>query len=108
MSETILTEIIETEKEAVRIEEESSRQVREMVADARKNTADINEKCISDSESVRADILQRTRMEAQNEIERHEESVVKSADELKQHAKQHLDEAVEFILGRIVDLSGSR
>lgn len=108
MSESILSGIIDAEQQAARIEEESKRQVREIIADARKESARIIEKSVSDIESVRAEILEKASREAQDEIERHKDSVDRDADDLRRSAQQRMDTAVQFILGRIVDLSGSR
>ena len=61
MSETILNQIIETEREAVRIEEDSKKEARELIAKARQDAATILEKSRTESEALRAEILRRAR-----------------------------------------------
>lgn len=108
MSETILNQIIETEQEAVRIEENSKREARELVARARQDAAAILEKGRIEREALRAEMLRRARQEMEQELKAREEAVEKAARELARGAEKQLDEAVQFILGRIVDSSGSR
>jgi regulator of protease activity HflC (stomatin/prohibitin superfamily) len=50
VSEAILQEIIQVEKEAARLEEESKKQAREIVAEAKKQAAELLEKSISEGE----------------------------------------------------------
>lgn len=108
MSETILNQIIETEREAVRIEEDSKKEARELIAKARQDAATILEKSRTESEALRAEILRRARQDLEAETKAREEAVEETALQLSSSAEEKLDAAVQFILGRIVDLSGSR
>lgn len=108
MSETILNQIIETEQEAARIEEDSKREARELIAKARQDAAAILERGKSEGEAQRAEILKRARQDMELEMKTREEASEKAAQELARSAEKKLDAAVQFILGRIVDVSGSR
>lgn len=108
MSETILNQIIETEREAVRIEEDSKKEARELIAKARQDAAAILETSRAESEALRAEILRRARQDLEAETKAREEAVEETALQLSRSAEEKLDAAVQFILGRIVDLSGSR
>ena len=108
MSEAILNQIIEAEKEALQIEEDSRREARELVAKARQEAAAILEKGRLEGEARRAEILKQTCQELEAEAKSREEAVEKAALELERSAEQKVDSAVQYILGRIVDISGSR
>jgi V/A-type H+-transporting ATPase subunit G/H len=108
LSEAILNQIIEAEQEAARIEENSRTEARELVAKARQEAAAILEKGRAEGEAQRAEILKSARQELEMEAKAREEAVEKAALELSRGAEQKLDSAVQFILGRIVDSSGSR
>lgn len=107
MSEAILQEIIQVEKEAARLEEESKKQAREIVTEAKKQAADLLEKSISEGEAVTADILKQARLSAEMEIESRQKSSEAEAGNLRNTAERSMNQAVQYIVGRIVDVSGN-
>lgn len=107
MSEAILHEIVSIEKEASRLEEEARVKARDRVAEARKQASEILQKSLTDSEAFAADILCKARQTSEAEIQAKREAGGKAAAELAQTAGRFLDQAVEFIVGRIVDISGN-
>ena len=108
MSETILNQIIEAEQEAAQIEENSKKEARELIAKARQDAAAILETSRAESEALRSEILKRARQDLEAETKAREEAVEETALQLSRSAEEKLDAAIQFILGRIVDLSGSR
>lgn len=108
MSEAILNQIIEVEQEAQRIEENSKKEARELVAKAKQEAAAILENGRARGEALRAEILERARQDMEKEMKAKEDALEKEARQLAHSAEKKLDTAVQFILGRIVDVSGSR
>ena len=108
LAENILNEILETEQEAARIEDDARKEARELVAKARQEAAAIIEEGRTKSEAVRAEILKKARQELDRDMKSREEAVEKEALQLAQIAGKRLDAAVKLILGRIVGSGGSR
>lgn len=107
LSETILNQILETEQEAARIEENSKKEAREIVAKAKQEAAAILETSRAQSESLGAEILKEARQRLELEMKSREEAVEEAASKLAGSAERRLDAAVQFILGRIVGSSGN-
>ncbi len=103
--DSILQDIIQSEEEALRLEEEAKKQSLEILTEARKKAEEIIEKSLVEGENMVEDILQKARTEALDERKHHERAHFESNEQIKVKAREKLDEAVDYIVGRVVNKS---
>ena len=103
--DSILQDIIQSEDEALRLEDEAKRQSLEILTEARKKAEDIMEKALVEGEAMVEHILQQARNEALDERKSKEKAHFESNEQIKVKAREKLNEAVDYIVGRVVKKS---
>lgn len=101
----ILQDIIKREEEALKLEEEAKRQSLEILTDARKKAEEILEKSLAQGEGMAEEILNKARAEALDERKLHESANLENEEQTRKKYREKLNEASDFIVGRIVNKS---
>lgn len=101
----ILQEIIQSEEEALRIENEARQEALNIVSEARKKAESVIEEAFGQGEEITKAIFDEARAAALNERKKSLDAR-KEADELfRQRSREKLDKAVDFIFGKVVNSS---
>jgi len=105
LMENILQEIIQSEEEALRLENEARQEALNIVAEARKKAESIIEDAFSQGEEISKAILDEAKADALKERSKSLEAR-KEADEIfRLKSREKLDKAVDFIFGKVVNKS---
>jgi vacuolar-type H+-ATPase subunit H len=103
--DNVLQDIIKSEEEALKIEEEAKQEALEILSEARKKAEEILEKSLEEGENVAEDLLQKARSEAVKEKNLRESSKDKADEQTRTKSREKLDKAADFIAGRVVNKS---
>ena len=103
--DNVLQYIIQSEEEALKIEEEAKKQSLEILSIARKKAEEILEKSLIEGEELVEDILEKARSQAAEESDLHKNSKDKVDEHIRTKSKEKLDAAANFIVGRVVNRS---
>ncbi|HHY65033.1 MAG TPA: hypothetical protein GX501_08305 [Clostridiaceae bacterium] len=101
----ILQDIIQSEEEALRIENEARQQALAIVAKARKKAETIIEEAFSQGEEITKAILDEAKAEALRERENNISVQKEASERIRMESGMKLEEAVRFIMGKVVDKS---
>jgi len=101
----ILQDIIQSEEEALRIENEARQEALVIVSEARKKADSVIEEALSQGEEITKAILEEAKAEALREQEQNINAQRESGEKLRMRSKEKLEEAVGFILGKVVNKS---
>lgn len=103
--ENILQDIIQSEEEALRIENEAKQEALIIVSDARKKSEGIIEGAFTQGEEIEKDILNNAKDEAIAE-RKQSMGVQQEADErIRIKSREKLEKAIDFIVGKVVNKS---
>lgn len=100
--ENILQDIIRSEEEALRLEEEARQKSLEMLTEARKKAEEILEKSLIEGEAMVDELLQKARTEA---LDDHKLKDAEQDEEALKKSRAKLEAAVDYIVGRVVNKS---
>lgn len=103
--ENILQEIIQSEQEALRIENEARQEALIIVSEARKNAESIIENAFVQGEEITKAILGEAKKEALDERKQGMEARKEADEKFRQKSREKLDKAVDYILGKVVNKS---
>ncbi len=101
--ENILQEIIQSEEEALRIENEAKQKALLIVSEARKNAESIIESAFAQGEEITEAILEEAKTEALNEREQGMGARKEADDRIRMKSREKLEKAVGFIFGKVVN-----
>lgn len=104
MSIAILNEIKSTEEQADRIEAQAQLKARDMVASARKDAAAMLEKAIGQAELDAKNVIRTAEEKAAGDVLEMKAKINAQCDMIRENSAGKLDDAVDLIMGRIVDL----
>ncbi|MGI6086021.1 MAG: hypothetical protein ACOYIF_11395 [Acetivibrionales bacterium] len=99
----ILQDIIQSEEEASRLEDEAKQKALVILAEARKMASEILEKSILEGETLSDELLRKAREEAAEEIRLQAESKNRAQEQIRLKAKGKLGKAADYIVERIVN-----
>ncbi|HOA55982.1 MAG: hypothetical protein WAP56_03685 [Acetivibrionales bacterium] len=102
MSVDILKDIRAAEARAEQIEAEAAQKAREMIADARREAAELRERLLEEAENEALDLLKASEEKAHQDINTADARIRAQCDDIRKEAGERLDKAVDFIVGRIV------
>lgn len=103
--ENILQEIIQSEEEALGIENEARQEALIIVSEARKNAESIIENAFVQGEEIAKAILDEAKAEALKEREQSMSVQKESEDMIKLKSREKLEKAIEYIFGKVVNKS---
>lgn len=105
LMENILQDIIQSEEEALKIENEAQQEALNIVSEARKKAEGILEGAFTQGEEIAKDLLNEAKTEAFDE-RKQSMDVQKEADErIRIKSREKLEKAVDFIVGKVVNKS---
>ncbi len=105
LMDNILQDIISSEQEALKIENEAKQEALNIVSEAKKKAEVIIEEAFSQGEEIAQDLLKVAKTEAFDE-RRQSMGVQQEADErIKAKSREKLEMAVDFIVGKVVNKS---
>ncbi len=102
MALALLKEISAVEAQAEQIEAESQQKARDIVATAKKDAAAALQKAEEQAEQEAKGILRASEEKAAKDIQNKKEATQKQCLEIKELSGRKLNNAVDFIVGRIV------
>lgn len=105
MSVAILKEISSTEEEAEQIEAQAQQKAREIVASAKKDAAAILEKAVEQAELDAKNIIKAAEEKAAQDMDDMKAKIQTQCYIIKENSTGKLKDAVDFIVGRIVERS---
>lgn len=103
--DNVLQDIIMCEEEAARLEEEAKSKSLELLTKARKKAEDILENSLVEGESMVDHILKKAQSEADDERKLNENAYMSQDEQSRMKSKESLNEAADFIVGRVVSKS---
>lgn len=101
--EKILQGIIQSEDEALKLENEARQQALVILAEAQKKAAEILENSVLEGEDLSEELLQKAREEAEEETRLQTDSKTQYLEQIRLKSKQKLKNAAEYIIERIVN-----
>lgn len=104
MSVTILKEITAVEEQAEQIEIQAVQKGREAVASAKADAAKMIAEAIEQAEDEVKKIAKANEETAYQDISRVRSQIRAQCDDIRKNTNERLDDAVDFIIGRIVQL----
>ena len=105
MALAVLKEIAFIEEQAEQIEAQAQQKIREIIAAAKKDAAMMIEKAVEQAELDAGRIIQTAEEKAARDIIDIKAKTQAQCHEIKENASTKLEDAVDFIVGRIVKLS---
>jgi vacuolar-type H+-ATPase subunit H len=99
--ESILQDIIQSEEEALKLEEAARQQSLDILTEARKKAEEILEKSLIEGEALVDELLQKARIEASDERRLQPNSELNEVQQKR--SREKLDAAADFIVGRVVN-----
>lgn len=107
MAIKIIESIKETEKSADRTVRQSLEKARRMMADAQKQASDIIQEKKQEAAAEVRKIIDMAERDAREKAELISLKVSEECQAIKENARQNMDSAVEAVIKRIVNTSGS-
>lgn len=101
--EKILQGIIQSEEEALRLENEAKQQASVIITEAEKKAAEILEKSVQEGETLSGELLQKARDEAIKEKNLQAHSKTQSLEQIRIKSKERLQKAVDYIVEKVVN-----
>ncbi len=102
MSVAILKEIREAEEKAEQIEAKALQKAKDIIAAAKKDAAAITSESVERSENEAKGLINASEKKAFKDIEGINAQILAQCEELRNQSKEKLNDAVDFIVGRIV------
>lgn len=102
MSVAILKEIKEAEDQAEQIEAQAVQKAKDIIAAAKKDASAITSETVDRSEKEAKGLINASEKKAFEDIEGIKEQILAQCEELRNQSKEKLNDAVDFIVGRIV------
>lgn len=103
--ENILQDIIQSEEEALRIENEAKQEALNIVSDARKKAEGIIEEAFTQGEEITKVILDEAKADAINERRQSVSAQQEIDEQIRIKSREKLEKAVDFIVGKVVNKS---
>ncbi len=103
MSIAILKDIAEAEEKAEQMEAQAQQRAKEIVAAARTEAAALLDNATEEAEREAREIVKASEKEAFLDIERMRSQIRNQCDSIRENSGKRLPEAVDFIIGRIID-----
>jgi V/A-type H+-transporting ATPase subunit G/H len=104
MSVDILKDIASVEETAEQIETQAIQKSRDIIAAAKKEASSVAEKSAEQAEGKAGDVIRSYEEKARKEIENIKAHILSQCDEIRKCSGEKLNEAVDFIIERIVKL----
>lgn len=103
--ENILQDIIQSEEEALRIENEAKQEALIIVSDAKKKAEGIIEGAFTQGEEIEKDLLDDAKDEAFTERKQSKGVQQEVGEQIRTKSREKLGKAVDFIVGKVVNKS---
>lgn len=103
--ENILQDIIQSEEEALRIENEAKQEALIIVSDARKKAEAIIEGAFTQGEEIEKDLLNNAKDEAIAERKQSMGAWQEADERIRIKSSEKLEKAIDFIVGKVVNKS---
>lgn len=104
MSVEILMEITASEEKAEQIEIQAAQKAKELISAARKEAAEAMNKAISQAENEARNVIKANEERAFLDINQMKLQTMGECNIIKEKSREKLNVAVDFIVGRIVNL----
>lgn len=101
--EKILQSIIQSEDEALRLENNAKQQSLVILTEANKKASEILEKSVLEGETLSEELLQKARDEAINETNLKSNSKIQSLEQIRLKSKERLQKAADYITEKVVN-----
>lgn len=102
MSVAILREIREAEEKAEQIEAKALQKAKDIIAAAKKEASVIINKSVEQAENEARGLISASENKAYQHTEEIKAQILAQCEELRNQSKEKLNDAVDFIVGRIV------
>jgi len=103
--ENILQDIIQSEEEALRIENEAKSEALAIVSDAKKKAEQIIESAFTRGEEIEKELMETAKAEALNERKQSMNAQQEAEEQIRIKSREKLGKAVDFIVGKVVSKS---
>ncbi len=103
MSISLLQEIISVENQAEQVEMQAQQRARDIVAAAKKDASGLVENAVEQAEKEARDIIKSAEDRASKDIINMKKATQTQCMEIKENSGKRLENAVDFIVGRIVN-----
>lgn len=103
--ENILQDIIQSEEEALRIENEAKQEALIIVSDAKKKAEGIIESAFTQGEEIEKDLLDEAKDEAFAERKQSIGVQQEAGEQIRTKSREKLGKAIDFIVGKVVNKS---
>jgi V/A-type H+-transporting ATPase subunit G/H len=103
MSIAILKDIAGAEEKAELMEAQAQQKAKEIVAAARTEAAALLDNAMEEAEREAREIVKASEKEASLDIEQMRSHTRSQCDSIRENSGRRLQEAVDFIIGRIID-----
>lgn len=103
--ENILQDIIQSEEEALRIENEAKLEALAIISDAKKKAEQIIESAFTQGEEIGKDLLKKAEDEALDERKQRMSTQQGAEQQIRIESREKLGKAVDFIVGKVVNKS---
>jgi len=107
VSKDILQSIVQTEVEADKIIGQSAEEARQVVSEAERQSKLLSERIMQDAEKKARQMVLDAEKSTQQEIESFRIQVEKECGEIRRKAGEKMNDAVDFILGRVIKVHGN-
>lgn len=103
MSIEVLQEIVTVENQAEQIEIQAQQRARDIITAAKNDASGLLEKAVEQAEKDARDIIKSAEVKASKDIEDMKKATQTQCMEIKENSGKKLKNAVDFIVGRIVN-----
>jgi len=103
--ENVLQDIIQSEEEALRIENEAKLEALAIVSDAKKKAEQILENAFIQGEEIEKDLMESAKAEALKERKQSMNAQQEIEEQIRIKSREKLSKAVDFIVGKVVSKS---